>query len=97
MLEDTRDTYRIAGSTIREWEDRLKRTGSLEADTPERAHKRIDPEKLKKYVPEHPDAYLKEMAEVFSCSSAAIDKALKRLHINRKKRRPGTENKTLPR
>ena len=83
-LEGTRDTYKIAVLTIREWEDRLKRTGSLEADTPERAYKKIDPEKLKKYVKEHPDAYLKEMAEAFSCSSTAVDKARKRLHITRK-------------
>ena len=64
-LQGTRDTYKIAVSIIREWEDQLKRTGSLEADTPERAYKKIDPEKLKKYVKEHPDAFLKEMAEAY--------------------------------
>jgi len=96
-LEDTRDTYKIAVSTIREWEDRLKRTGSFEADTPERVHKKIDPEKLKKYVKEHPDAFLKEMAEAFSCWSTAVDKAPKRLHITRKKRQLGTVNRILPR
>jgi len=71
--------------------------GIIGGGRPGKSTQKIDPEKLKKNVPEHPDAYLKEIAEVFSCSSAAIDKALKRLHINRKKRRPGTENKTLPR
>ena len=49
-LQDTRDTYKIAVSTIREWEDRLKRTGSLEANTPKRAHKKIDPEKMNIYI-----------------------------------------------
>ena len=65
-IEDTRDTFIIAVSTIREWEDRFKRTGSLEADALERAYKKIGPEKLKKYVQEHPDAYLKEMVETCS-------------------------------
>ena len=50
-----------------------------------RPHKKIDPEKLRAYVEEHPDAYQREMAEEFNCSNTAIQKALKRLGITRKK------------
>ena len=50
-----------------------------------RPHKKIAPEKLKAYVEEHPDEYQREMAEEFDCSVTAIQKALKRLGITRKK------------
>ena len=35
---------------------------------------------------EHPDAYLRKIAEAFKCCQTAIRKALKRLKITRKKR-----------
>lgn len=93
-LEQTRDAFQIAISTIRGWEMRLAETGTLAPIVVKRTHKKIDPEKLKKYVQENPDAYLREMAEEFSCSDTAICKALRRLHITRKKRQHTIENKT---
>ena len=44
---------------------------------------------------EHPDAYLKEIGEVFGCSDVAVLYAFKRLGITRKKRLNATKNKTL--
>ena len=55
--------------------------------------KKIDPDKLKKYIEEHPDAYLREIAEEFGCSVNAVSKALKRLKITRKKRLYAIKNK----
>ncbi|MBR1486750.1 MAG: hypothetical protein IJ597_05805 [Synergistaceae bacterium] len=46
---------------------------------------KIDPEKLKNYVKENPDAYLREIAEAFRCCQTAIRKALKRLKLTLKK------------
>ncbi len=99
--------YRLAGYTIKEtcevfgvgnyamskWVKQYKETGDLSNKPLNRGFKKIDPEKLKAYISEHPDAYQKEMAEVFGCSAEAIRKALKRLGITRKKRHYVTMNK----
>ncbi len=63
----------------------LKEKGNLKAKIPKRSFKKIDPEKLKAYVKEHPYAYQNEMAKEFKCMPEAIRKALKRLKITRKK------------
>ena len=63
----------------------IKESGNLENKALNRPHKKIDPEKLRAYVEEHPDAYQRETAEEFDCSVTAIQKALKRLGITRKK------------
>jgi len=55
--------------------------------------KKINPDKLKDYVAQHPDAYQKEMAREFGCSQSAIQKALKRLKITRKKKQRDTKSR----
>ena len=99
--------YRLAGHTIKEtcevfgvgnyavskWVKQYKETGDLSNKPLNRGFKKIDPEKLKAYVAEHPDAYQKEIAEIFGCSAEAIRKAMKRLGITRKKRHYGIMNK----
>ncbi len=50
-----------------------------------RSYKKINPEELKTYVKEHPDACQKEIAKKFKCTSEAVRKALKRLKITQKK------------
>lgn len=47
---------------------------------------KIDNEKLKKYIENHPDSYLREIAEVFNSTLQAIFYACKRLKITLKKR-----------
>lgn len=84
-LEETRKAFKVSISTIQKWEKQWKEKGNLEKKPLNRPHKKIDPEKLRAYVAEHPDAYQKEMAEEFHCSATAIQKALKRLGITRKK------------
>ena len=72
---------------------KLKESGNLEKKALNRPHKKIASEKLRAYVEENPDAYQREMAEEFNRSVTAIQKALKRLGITRKKRQSTTKNR----
>ena len=90
-LEETHQTFKVSRSTIQEWEKQLKETGDLGKKELHRGFRKIDPEKLKAYVAEHPNAYQSEMAEAFGCSESSIRDALRRHKITRKKdyRLPG--------
>ena len=79
------EVFKVGIATMVEWKKRLVETGSLARKPLNRRFKKIDPEKLEAYVNEHPDAYLREMAEVFHCSVNSVNKALKKLQITRKK------------
>ena len=94
-LKETSEAFKVSISAIEEWERKLKESGNLEKKALNRPHKKIDPEKLRAYVEEHPDAYQREMADEFNCSVTAIQKALKRLGITRKKRQHSTRNRIL--
>ena len=93
-LEETHQIFKVSRSTIQKWEKLLEETGNLEKKELHRGYRKIDPEKLKLYVEEHPDAYQSEMAETFRCSESGIRDALRRLKITRKKRQPGTRSRT---
>ena len=86
-LGQTSKVFKVNVSTIREWEKRLEEEGSLADREVKRPFKKIAPEKLRLYVKDNPDAYLREIADVFHCCPTAIRKALQRLKITRKKRR----------
>jgi len=79
-------TFGISFSTINKWNRKYKQTGELKDKKPCRKFRKLEPEKLKSYVIEHPDAYLKEIGQAFGCSDTAVLKAFKRLGITRKKR-----------
>jgi len=83
--KETASAFKVNPDTLQEWKKQLKETGKLEPKTRREIWRKIDPERLKEYLVQHPDAYLKEMAEEFGCSKVAIFKALKRLKISRKK------------
>lgn len=85
-LEETSKTFKVSITTIRKWEKQLSEEGNLKAKIPRRSFKKIDPDKLRKYIEENPDAYLREIAKEFGCCISAVNKALKRLKITRKKR-----------
>ena len=91
-LEQTSKIFKVNVSTIRKWEKRLREEGSLADHELKRPFKKIDPEKLKVYVENNQDAYLREIADVFKCCPTAIRKALQRLKITRKKRPCVTRN-----
>lgn len=94
-LGETSQTFQVSISTIRDWEKRYRETGHLEKKPLARPCKKLDADKLKSYLSEHPDAYQREVAEAFGCTDAAVRKAYKRLGITRKKRRNGIGSKTL--
>lgn len=84
------EASRIFGITVQtlcNWAYR-KRQGNLPPKQErERTPYKINNQLLKEYVREHPDAYLREIAEVFDTTAAAIFYACKRLKITLKKRR----------
>jgi len=84
-LEETNKTFKVSIKTIRTWEKKLKEEGTLARKPLNLPLKKINPDKLIEYIKEHPDVYLKEIAEEFGCCINAISKALKRLEITRKK------------
>lgn len=94
-LKETSETFKVAVTTIRRWEKQLQKTGDLKPKVPNRPWRKIDPERLKSYVGKHPDATQKEMAKEFGCVQSAIQGALKRLKITRKKKRQHTKNRTM--
>ena len=93
-LTQTAAVFKINISTIIAWKRRYKATSDVKIEVRRSVNKKIIPEKLIKYVEEHPDAYLKEIAEVFGCHPSSVLKRLRKLGITRKKRVPFTKNKT---
>ena len=84
-FRETSKHFNIAVSTIQDWEKLLCENGSLSPVKVNRQPKKLPVDELKKYIEEHPDAYQSEIAEVFGCVQSAVNKALKRLKITRKK------------
>lgn len=91
-LKETEEAFKININTIREWENRLQEEGNLQNRPLNRSFKKIDPKKLKEYVDNHPDAFLKEIAVEFNCSINAVSKALKKHKITRKKKQRITKS-----
>jgi len=96
-LKEMHEIFQVSIGAIQKWEKRLTETGEIKNKPVKRPFKKLDPERLKTYIENHPDAYLKEIAEEFGCSAPAVLKALRRLGYTRKKRQSITENKTLKR
>lgn len=94
-LKETSNTFKVSIPTIRKWEKQLKEKGNLDKKPLNRSFKKLDPERLKSYIKECPDAYLSEIAEAFGCTDTAVCKAFKRLGITHKKRQSGIGSKTL--
>jgi len=81
----TAEVFKVSTSTLQEWKSKLKESGTLAPKKRKETWRKIEPAKLKKYIEEHPDAYLREIAAEFGCSNHAVEKALARLKITRKK------------
>jgi transposase len=78
--------YEVSFKSIYNWMRQKKEQGTLKPNKPSPTRRRkIDKEKLRQYVQEHPDHYLREIAVVFDVSSGAIFKALKVMKITFKK------------
>ena len=89
-----KQVFKVGISTMRSWQKQLSEQGHLKPKPLNRPFKKIDPEKLSAYISENPDAYLREIAEVFSCTEEAVRQALAKLKITRKKRLRSTVSET---
>ncbi|MDR0679654.1 MAG: transposase [Puniceicoccales bacterium] len=67
------------------WKKKLRETGNLERAPLNRKYRKLDLEKLVKYVKEQPNAYQREMASGFKVSTSCIGKVLRKLKITVKK------------
>ena len=85
--------FKVNIGTLIGWRKRYRATGDVKMKIRCPVNKKILPEKLIKYIEEHPDAYLKEIAEVFGCHPSSVLKRLRKLGITRKKRVPFTRSK----
>ena len=92
---ETAEAFGVGDSTVFLWVKKYLQTGDLSNKPLNRSFKKIDPEKLRDYVKEHPDDTQEEIAHEFGCSNQGISKALKRLNITRKKKRFIIKNRIL--
>jgi len=85
----TCEVFKVGSTSIKRWLASYKASGSTGGGytAGNRISKKIAPEKLESYMNEHPDAFLKEIASVFSCCIEGARKALLRNHYTLKKRR----------
>ncbi len=83
---DTSQVFGISIRTLFIWLNRQKKGYLAPSKTRQRKPYKIDGERLKSYISENPDRYLKEIAKVFGTTAMAISKACKRLKITIKKR-----------
>ena len=86
-FRETASIFKVSKSVLQTWKSQLNETGTLTPKKRESCWKKIDPEKLREFVSKHPDAYQNEIAEAFNVSASAIQKAMKRMKIPRKKPR----------
>ena len=84
-FEQLREAFNIPPNTYYDWAEKLA-SGYYDVKTKQVRKGKIDKEALKKAVKENPDAYLWELALLFSCSPVAIFYALRNLKITLKKR-----------
>lgn len=83
----TASLFKVSSRTIYSWLTLKRKTKSLARKSYQRNKFKISPSALLKYIEEHPDHYLREIAEQFSTCISAIFYALKKLKITRKKKR----------
>ena len=84
-FKQLREAFGIPNVTYYDWEEKLK-NGHYDIKTRRERNRKIDKEELKQAVSQRPDAFLKEYAEQFNCTPAAVFYALEKLGITRKKR-----------
>ena len=92
--EETRIVFGVSYTAVHSWVEKYRQSGDLSNKPLNRSFRKIDPEKLRAYVKEHPDDTQREMAAALGRCHQAISQALKRYGITRKKKRRGTKNRT---
>jgi transposase len=84
-IRKTAETFKVSKGAIQNWEKLQRETGKLDRKPLERKWRKIDPDKLRGYIAEHPDEFLEEIAKSFECSGEAVRLVLKKEKITHKK------------
>ena len=82
---ETAKVFKVSTFTLQKWKNRLNETGTVAPMKRKQTWRKIDPDKLRKYVEQNPDAYQYEIAAEFGVRLYTIQNAFKRLGITRKK------------
>lgn len=91
-IKELEKEFGIHSKTYYRWKKNLT-NGYYENKQKSERKRLIDKDSLRKAVAENPDAYLKELAELFDCSPQAIFYALKKLDITYKKKHSHIQKK----
>jgi len=83
--EEASKVFKIGTTTIKGWKKLLAETGGLRIRVPKREGWVYKSDELRTYVREHPQAYLREIAEHFGGTAMGAANALAREKITLKK------------
>ena len=92
-ITEASDVFQISRNTIYGWLKLKEKTGNLNHQAKGTKPRKVDRDRLKNYLNDHPDAFLTEIASEFDCHLTAIHYALKAMGYTRKKRTIPTMNK----
>lgn len=89
--EEASQIFGITIRTLFNWIKRKKENCLAPKERKARTSHKIDNEKLKEFLKEHPDAYLREISQFLGAAISTVFYACKRLNINLKKRSHSTK------
>jgi len=84
-LKELQEAYGIPPETFYDWKKKLENGFEFGIKAKGERRRKIDKEALKQAVIDKPDAFLREYAEQFNCTSTAVYYALEKLDITLKK------------
>ena len=84
-FKELKEAFKIPATTYYDWKEKME-NGYYENTKKVERKRLINREKLQEAVEANPDAYLRELAELFDCTPQAIFYALKKLGITYKKK-----------
>ncbi|EFQ56961.1 transposase [Streptococcus downei F0415] len=85
-ITEASKVFQISRNTIYGWLKLKERTGNLNHQVKGTKPRKVDRDRLKNYLANHPDAYLTEIASEFDCHPTAIHYVLKAMGYTRKKK-----------
>lgn len=83
--QETAKLFNISTNTLYTWEKQQRELGHLERKKRVAKSRKIPLDELTAFVEAHPDSFLREIAEHFSCSIPSVWAALKQANITLKK------------
>jgi transposase len=83
-FEELYEVFRITSTTYYRWKGEYA-NGFEQPAAPRKRFRKIDRDELNRALEEKPDAYLRELAELFGCSIAAVHKMLVKMGVTYKK------------